>query len=59
MKIPLPFKTPFSISVSGTTGAGKTTWIYKLLLNKDDMIDPPPTKIVYHYGIWQDLYAEM
>ena len=59
MKILLPFKSPFSISVSGTTGAGKTTWIYKLLRNKDNMIEPPPTNVLYCYGIWQDLYAEM
>ena len=59
MKILLPFKSPFSLSVSGTTGAGKTTWIYKLLRHKDNMIDPPPSHIYYCYGIWQDLYAEM
>ena len=59
MKILLPFKSPFSISISGTTGAGKTTWIYKLLKNKEDMIEPAPKHILYCYGIWQDLYAEM
>ena len=59
MKILLPFKSPFSISISGTTGAGKTTWIYKLLSNKDDMIEPAPKEIFYFYGIWQHLYAEM
>ena len=59
MKILLPFKSPFSISISGTTGAGKTTWIYKLLKHKEDMIEPAPKHILYCYGIWQELYAEM
>ena len=59
MKILLPFKSPFSISVSGTTGSGKTTWIFKLLKNKDKMIVNPPSHILYCYGIWQHLYAEM
>ena len=59
MKILLPFKSPFSISISGTTGSGKTTWIFKLLKNKDDMIEPAPVQIFYFYGIWQDLYADM
>ena len=26
---PKPFKHPSLICISGTTGAGKTTWIYK------------------------------
>ena len=59
MKVLLPFKSPFSISISGTTGAGKTTWIYKLLKHKEDMIDAPPNQVLYCYSIWQDLYAEM
>jgi len=59
MKILLPLKSPFSISISGTTGSGKTTWIYKLLRHKEDVIDPPPSQILYCYGIWQDLYSEM
>ena len=59
MMVLLPFTSPFSMSLSGTTGSGKTTWIYRLLKNKDDMILPSPDNFFYFYGIWQDLYAEM
>ena len=59
MMILLPFTSPFSMSLSGTTGSGKTTWIYRLLKHKDDMILPSPDNFFYFYGIWQDLYAEM
>jgi hypothetical protein len=54
--IALPFNCPTSFSVSERTGAGKTTWIFKLLSNKDRMLQPPPHQVLYCYGIWQDLY---
>jgi hypothetical protein len=55
----LAFSNPITISVSGTTGAGKTTWVYRLLREKEFVFEKNPEKVLYCYGIWQDLYSEM
>jgi hypothetical protein len=57
--IALPFQCPTSLSVSGTTGAGKTTWVFNLLRNKNTMLHPPPLRVLYCYGIWQELFEEI
>jgi len=55
-----PFEGPSTFSISGTTGSGKTTWLKKLLLAKDELFpENPPQKILYCYGIWQSLFDEM
>lgn len=55
-----PFEGPSTFAISGTTGSGKTTWIKKLLLNKDKLFpDNPPRMILYCYGIWQSLFEEI
>lgn len=54
-----PFKSCSTFSVSGTTGSGKTTWLFKLLKHSDIMFDKSPQKILFCYGIWQELFAEM
>ena len=47
------------MSITGTTGSGKTTWLYRLLQNKDSMFSNPPTSILYCYGAWQPLFNDM
>lgn len=54
-----PFLSPSSFSISGTTGSGKTSFLKKLLENKELMFTSPPNKILYCYGVWQDLFNEM
>ena len=55
-----PFEACTTIAVSGTTGSGKTTWVYELLKHRDQMFDgEPPVRILYCYGIHQPLYEEM
>lgn len=53
------FPAPTTISVSGTSGSGKTTLLRKILLNKQQMFEDPPKRILYCYGIWQDLFSRM
>ena len=56
----LPFEQCSSICISGQTGSGKTQWVYKFLTNINDMYSKdPPTKILYCYGIHQDLFEQM
>lgn len=55
-----PFVAPSTFTITGTTGSGKTTWLYKLLKNKEEMFpDDPPSRVLYCYGVWQDLFEEM
>ena len=45
--------------VAASTGGGKT-WFDKVLLeNREQWISPAPQRIVWIYGQWQPLYAEM
>jgi len=32
--------------ISGATGSGKTQWLLKFLAHTDQLIDPPPSKIL-------------
>lgn len=55
-----PFVAPSTFSLSGSTGSGKTYWLYKLLSHKKELFpDNPPENILYCYGIWQDLFEDM
>lgn len=53
------FNVPSTFSISGTTKSGKTTWVFKLLKYSDQMFSIKPEKILYCYGIWQNLFTEM
>ena len=56
----LPFEPCSSICISGQTGSGKTQWVYKFLAHINDMYSKdPPSKILYCYGIHQDLFEQM
>jgi hypothetical protein len=55
-----PLESPTTISISGTTGSGKTTWLKKLLEQHDILFPYSSThKILYCYGVFQDLFYEM
>jgi len=55
----LEFESPASFSLSGSTGSGKSTWIFKLLKHSKLMMKIAPHRILYCYGVWQDLFNEM
>ena len=44
------FIAPFTMIISGATGSGKTQWLLKFLMHNDQLIDPPPSKILYCFG---------
>ena len=55
-----PFEAPSTFSISGTTGSGKTTWLYKLLEHQEELFPEVQFhKILYCYGVWQDLFHRM
>ena len=55
----IKFETPSTIVMSGATSTGKSWLIYKILKHAKGMFTSPPKKIIYCYGVYQDLYDEM
>ena len=46
--------------VTGSTGSGKSYWVFKFLKNLPSMFaDTPTKKVMYCYGIYQPLFDEM
>lgn len=52
----LPFAHPFTAIVVGPTSCGKTRFVFRLLEHVDAMVEPSPSKIVYCYGEYQQLF---
>ena len=44
------FKHPFTCMVCGPTQSGKTYFVTELVRTAKELIHPPPTRIVWHYG---------
>ena len=56
----LPLEPCSSMILAGCSGAGKTTFVYRLLRNLPEMYpSDPPKEILYCYGVYQDLFEEM
>ena len=55
----LRLQHPFTCVIAGPTGSGKTHFVMKLVTHARSMIDPPPKKVVWCYGEWQQLYASV
>ena len=53
------FESPSIWIISGMTGSGNTSWLYKLLKQKNLMFQEPPSKIIYCYSIWTKLFNDM
>lgn len=55
----LTFQHPCTALVVGSTGAGKTHWIKKVIEHREDMFDITFEKIIFHYSEWQPLYEDL
>ena len=53
------FPSPVTMAICGTSQAGKTTFLVKLIQNAQNMFKVPPKKIMLAYKIWQPLYEEI
>ena len=45
--------------VAGMTGSGKTAWVQNLLQQAQNLIDPPPKRIVWCYSQLQFAYMAL
>ena len=57
--VPLPFEACSTFTIAGATKSGKTTFVFRLLKNKDVMFSSPVEKVLYCYGAEQELFNEM
>ena len=55
----LMFKHPFTCIVAGPTGCGKTQFTKRVIQYASIIIQPPPQKIVWCYGVYQKLFDEI
>jgi len=55
----LVWKHPFTSLISGPTGCGKTQFTIKLLQNASQVVNPPPEKIIWCYGVYQNSFSQL
>lgn len=53
------FKFPFTACLAAGTKCGKTEWAKKFVKHAHELIVPPPEKIYWAYGQWQDGYKDL
>lgn len=51
-------KHPFTCTVAGPTSSGKTQFVFRLIRHVNELINPPPERILYCYGEFQSSFAE-
>lgn len=56
----VPFKPFSTFAIFGSTQSGKTSFIFKVLKNLNELFETnPPKQVIYCYGIYQKLYDQM
>lgn len=55
----IKFISPFICLVAGSSSSGKTTLMFEILRQSNEMFTQPPVQIIYAYGAWQNKFTEM
>lgn len=55
----VPFEAPTSIFIVGVSGSGKSYLTRQILQHTNGMFIKPLVRIMFCYGVWQDLYSQM
>lgn len=55
----MPFKTPISLLIVGSSFSGKTYFIANLLKQRVQMFEPVFEEIIFVYSSWQPVYDEL
>ena len=53
------FFTPTTISITGSTGSGKSFFMYQLLKNADDLLRPKTRNLILLYSQYQEIYDQI
>ncbi len=56
IKANLKLQTPFGALISGPSQSGKSSLLFNILSDPSLIFDHVPQRIVYVYGIWQELF---
>lgn len=46
----IKFQVPFGLMLGGASSSGKTTFIMEFIQKSQQLIEPPPKKVIYCYG---------
>jgi hypothetical protein len=52
----MSLKHPFTCIVAGPSGSGKTVFTTKLIENASTLLEPPPQRILWCYGVYQNFF---
>jgi hypothetical protein len=52
-------KHPFTCTVAGPTTSGRTKFVLRLIRHSNELIYPPPERILYCYGEFQPSFLEL
>jgi tRNA A37 threonylcarbamoyladenosine biosynthesis protein TsaE len=55
----VPFEAPTSIFIVGVSGSGKSYLTRQILQHSNGMFKKPTVRILFCYGVWQNLYDQM
>ena len=50
---------PFTCVISGPTGSGKSVFVQRLIKHAKTVISPPPERILYCYGVYQEKFSKI
>src|ERR1700759_3648415 len=52
------WEAPFTCVISGPTGSGKSVFVQRLMQHAQTVISPPPERILYCYGVYQEIFSK-
>src|SRR3989442_6828832 len=52
------WSAPFTCTISGPTGSGKSVFVQRLLKHAKTVIEPRPERILYCYGVYQTIFSQ-
>lgn len=55
----MPLKLPQAAIIAGSTKAGKSMFVKRLLLEMKEMFDQPVEQVIFVYAVWQPIYDEL
>ena len=59
MKSLCPLVSPFNCLISGPSQSGKSSFVAKIIREKEYLFSSVPQNIVWFYGVWQRAYDEL
>src|SRR5215470_19380168 len=55
----LAWKHPFTACVSGASGVGNSTFVFRFFKHVNEMMHPAPKHVLHCYGTWQSAFDDL